>query len=184
MIGDSWTCHIFDAKLFWGNLALWGLPSQTIRWDLPPLITCIITDTMTMASAVTEICINILFGYFCVYFRGDDEAQEKFVNYLKVGPRWLKYRFVFFWIIIFGLWWQRAAYVCANAIHNCLDTGGVSTGDILHQNMATNWHRCFSKYFLPGRSIYIVHKFEKRLPLDFFFFLIGSCLRAIESRVV
>ena len=86
---------------------------------------------MTTASAVTEICINILFGYFCVYFRGDDEAQEKFVNYLKVGPRWLKYRFVFFWIIIFGLWWQRAAYVCANAIHNCLDTGGVSTGDIL-----------------------------------------------------
>ncbi len=96
---------------------------------------------MTTASAVTEICINILFGYFCVYFRGDDEAQEKFVNYLKVGPRWLKYRFVFFWIIIFGLWWQRAAYVCANAIHNCLDTRGVSTGDILHQNMATNWHR-------------------------------------------
>uniref|UniRef100_A0A7S4A0D0 Uncharacterized protein n=1 Tax=Pelagomonas calceolata TaxID=35677 RepID=A0A7S4A0D0_9STRA len=112
-------------------------------------------------ETVTEICINILFGYFCVYFRGDDEAQEKFVNYLKVGPRWLKYRFVFFWIIVFGLWWQRAAYVCANAIHNC-------------------WHRCFSKYFLPGRSIYIVHKFEKRLPLDFFFFLIGSCIFKAE----
>mmetsp|Transcript_8486 Transcript_8486/g.24071 ORF Transcript_8486/g.24071 Transcript_8486/m.24071 type:complete len:152 (-) Transcript_8486:726-1181(-) len=88
-------------------------------------------------ETVTEICINILFGYFCVYFRGDDEAQEKFVNYLKVGPRWLKYRFVFFWIIVFGLWWQRAAYVCANAIHNC-------------------WHRCFSKYFLswPSRASY------------------------------